>query len=305
MNKAIVLAALVAPALAACYPMEQAPLVYASKATVGVGVQAGTTDNPGLELILGYKASDVALVPVAAAKFCRRQAAADCEHDIYAMQIIRGSKVDESSNSSVDLALRNAELEQKSAENYVKTLQGEQTVLLATQDKVIARDNLSNILRASPTAETEDGGTDPEREKMEAEYATLRLQQLPAAATVAAQIDAKKSEIANAARDVDRAKDKVAALNAKLDSDTSGHRGDSLSVYGTFGGNGTGNNTSAGLNGEKVFATGIAAQNLSEFRGATDCLGAVNKLVEALPKDAVEARAKLIADASIICTKAE
>ena len=112
MNKAIVLAALVAPALAACYPMEQAPLVYASKATVGVGVQAGTTDNPGLELILGYKASDVALVPVAAAKFCRRQAAADCENDIYAMQIIRGSKVDDSSNSSVDLALR-----RKSCEN--------------------------------------------------------------------------------------------------------------------------------------------------------------------------------------------
>jgi hypothetical protein len=284
--------------------MEQAPLVYASKATVGVGVQAGTADNPGLEMILGYKATDVALVPVAVAKFCRDQSSANCEDAIYAMQVIAGRKQDQSSNSTLQLAIRAAELDEQREANRVQALRGDQKILLATQSKVDTRDKLAAALKAMPaTLPDEDAGISSQRVKLQTDLTPLQKEALPSADEIANRIKAKESEIAAASRDLESAEASVKSLNAKLTNDVSGERGDSLSVYGTFGGSGNASDSSAGMNGNKVFATGIAAQNLSEYRGATDCLGAVNKLVDALPASATAERTKLIAESSVICTK--
>lgn len=307
MKKCAIAAMATIPLLAACYPMEQAPLVYASKATVGVGVQAGTSDNPGLEMILGYKASDIALVPVAVAKFCRdRSRGGSCEHAIYSMSIINGRKQDHSSNGSIQLALGNAELEKKRAENHAKVLQGEQQALLARQSLVIERDTALAGLkaeRATLAASDQDATVVDRLTALDAASAKLQSQKLPSATDIAEQIRNKEEEIKIASSDVSAAESNIKSLNAKLSNEVSGERGDSLSVYGTFGGTGQASNSSAGLNGDKVFATGIAAQNLSEYRGATDCLGAVHKLAKALPDTAVAERSKLIADASIICVK--
>ena len=302
MNRTIVVAALAAPALAACYPMEQAPLVYASKATIGVGVQAGTADNPGLELILGYKATDVALVPVAVAKFCRSQASADCQNQIYAMQVINGKKADQSIGSALRLSLSAAEVEKQRAFNRVQELRGEQQVLLAMQTKAIARDAATEALKALPAASTdEDAAIVTQRTKLQTELATLSQPALPLAKDLASRIATKESEITTATLAVDSAENNIKSLNARLSNDVSGNRDDSLSVYGTFAGGGQGDAEKASLTGDKVFATGIAAQNLTEYKGVIDCLNGIKKLADDI-KDAT-AKDSYIAGTSSMCVK--
>ncbi len=45
--------------------MEQAALVYSAQISIGVGVAAATPNQPGVDLHIGYKQTDVAYVPVA------------------------------------------------------------------------------------------------------------------------------------------------------------------------------------------------------------------------------------------------
>ncbi|MDD1825882.1 hypothetical protein LRP52_27275, partial [Photobacterium sp. ZSDE20] len=54
--------------LLGCTPLQQAPLVYTSTATFGVGAALNTTEGPGFDFTLGYKAVDSAYVPVAVSK---------------------------------------------------------------------------------------------------------------------------------------------------------------------------------------------------------------------------------------------
>jgi hypothetical protein len=267
-----------------------------------VGVQAGTTDNPGLELVLGYKASDVALVPVAVAKFCRRHPSAKCEDKIYAMEVINGRKEDQSSGSSLQLLLSAAEVEKQRAFNRVQELRGEQQVLLALQTKVIARDAADVALKALPAAAPdEDAAITAQRTKLQTEFAKLGQAELPSAKTLATQVATKESEITTATNAVDAAENNIKSLNARLSNDVSGHRNDSLSVYGTFAGGGQGDAEKANINGDKVFATGIAAQNLTEFKGVIDCLNGIKKLADDI-KDPTE-KDKYIAATASMCVK--
>jgi hypothetical protein len=84
------------PALG-CAPLQQAPLVYASKVSVGVDLSATTTEQPGVSINIGVKVIDAAYVPVAVAKPCDKDApgsATDCTKNIYKMVSIAGSTGD-------------------------------------------------------------------------------------------------------------------------------------------------------------------------------------------------------------------
>lgn len=340
MKKFAIAAMATTPLLAACYPMEQAPLVYASKATVGVGISAGTSDNPGLEMILGYKATDVALVPVAVAKYCSDRGNKKCEDDLYKKEVILGTKSDQSSNVSLQRLIDSAKLEMQSADNKVKTLQAEQTELVTAQSLMAERNKAEADLRALQTtpavaatdpaiqdaAEAADLDAD-DSEDMNDDISGLNdkisglnndIRNLGRVGTltkdtVDADIGTKRTAIENAQKALVKAEADYKKLVDQWDSDVSGVRSDSLSVYGTFGGSGNASNgkaapgetatVNAGMNGNKVFATGIAAQNLSEYKGATDCLGAINQLVHSLPADEVDARTNLITSANVICAK--
>lgn len=95
----------------ACVPMEQASLTYTSKTTMGVSVAAGTQDTPGLDVSIGFKETNVALVPVAVAKYCYKATAAQCQKTIYEMKLISGGKVDEV--ESLPVEKRIAEINQE------------------------------------------------------------------------------------------------------------------------------------------------------------------------------------------------
>jgi hypothetical protein len=55
----------IGPALAGCLPLENPPLFYAQRHTFGVGLH-GSAGEQSANLVLGYKGSDVAIVPVTA-----------------------------------------------------------------------------------------------------------------------------------------------------------------------------------------------------------------------------------------------
>ena len=54
--------------LVACAPLQQAPLLYSSKTTVGLDVSTSTTESPGASISIGVKIVDAAYVPVAVSK---------------------------------------------------------------------------------------------------------------------------------------------------------------------------------------------------------------------------------------------
>lgn len=84
MNRCLVLAAAMAAAgmLSACAALQQAPLLYASKSTVGLDVSTSTTETPGGSISIGVKIVDYAYVPVAVSKVRDRPGQGDVHEDI-------------------------------------------------------------------------------------------------------------------------------------------------------------------------------------------------------------------------------
>jgi hypothetical protein len=70
--------------LAACAPLQQAPLIYSSKTTVGIDVSTPTSEQPGVTINIGFKMVDAAYVPVAVAKECdTKKGSKNCEDPMY------------------------------------------------------------------------------------------------------------------------------------------------------------------------------------------------------------------------------
>lgn len=289
--------------LAACYPMEQAPLVYASKSTVGLSITAGTPENPGLDLIIGYKATDVALVPVAVAKYCRQASGSDCVNAIYEMKIITGSKLDTVDNGIIDNAIKEAKRSLQNRVDQSNTLAGSISTLEVEISKIEERKRLLQQLADLPdTDETENADLVATRTRLDAELAET-------GSTNIEDEDALQRQLANLAqkkRGVDiemgEFQKQIADLSKRLQTGEMGERGDSFSVYGTFKGGGQGDSSGGALTGGKVFATGIAAQNLSETAAASDCLASIAFLASKLEGDDIaEERNALLSSASTVC----
>ena len=68
----------VAVAMAGCARLPQASLVYASSQQMGVSVNAGTAETPGLKLVIGYNGLNAASVPVVVAIGCEHLSESDC-----------------------------------------------------------------------------------------------------------------------------------------------------------------------------------------------------------------------------------
>ena len=297
-------AAVIVPLLGGCYPMEQAPLVYSSKSTIGVGVTAGTPENPGLDVTIGFKETNVALVPVAVAKYCRHSNAANCANAAYAMQIIRGGKVDTVANRAIDAAF---------ASNQDEVIKLSSEIRQIELEKKTAENNLQLLTRRSEAqASLATLGTAPVDGELESQTSARADAQAVMTATAGVNaIDpaAERTRVASANALLQTKNERLFALNndiarlrTQLIPDTKGARDDALSVYGTFRGSGTGDANGASLTGGKIFATGIAAQNLSEHAGVADCLAAVGVLAQQFKgTNADEARNGLLSDAGEVC----
>lgn len=263
MKKIILMSAVLATC--ACSPLQQAPLVYSSKVSVGADVSATMTEQPGVSVSLGYKQVDAAYVPVAVAKVCNAaKGSGNCEDDIYKILSVVAY------NDANDAKLPQHSISE--AKKHVQELlalleardQASQTLAALVATKKQAREKLGSI---KPTAAA-DGSENPLTEAQLADQA--KFQKLAATDTgpaerelarVSADLEAyvKRPELVQLAAEIKL----ISATNAKQDA---------YSVFGSFdgktvAGGGTDNGkpaAEASLVIGKVFSTGVASQNLTE-----------------------------------------
>lgn len=259
-----------------CAPLQQAPLVYSSKVTVGIDVSGTTTEQPGVSINLGYKQVDAAYVPVAVAKPCERSQTAgqeSCTHSIYSLREIKG-------------------------DNKVGNSQGSKSALEAAQKRIndfkrisVARDNAeTELAKATTRLDIAKQSLATFRSEKSAELTTAKAKNVATltsdeAALVGedqkrkSQVDVEDAAVKIAKAQKEKADEEFNNTNvadlAEAFSLISGenNKTDAYSVFGSFDANTkagveTGGTSApkgeAGLVIGKVFSTGVASQNLTE-----------------------------------------
>jgi hypothetical protein len=188
-----------ASGLAACAPLSQAGLVYASRGQAGLTLATGTPETPGLEVNIGMKISDFAYIPVVVGRPCEFTNRTDCEQDLILVQ-------------------------------------GNNDVSESDDDRPGANRTLPTLPNSGDKS----------------------VQAPPPPEPSAVQGDMEQRVTENATQ----------AVLAKMTQ--SNNRLDALSVYGTFGSEGSttgGTQPGAGLSLNRVFSTGVASQHLAEGEG--------------------------------------
>lgn len=286
------LAVALAVAGSACAPMEQAPLVYTSRAQIGVGVTAGTPENPGLDVNIGYKALDAAFVPVAVAKICGQ--GQTCKEIDPNLQLVNGRN-EVAGTNTVDQRAIDA-LERQIAQN-VETGKETGKQLAEVKKKLVEIEALgSKRLEVKALDDKEAGSAQaaatlltPEEETKRAQLKAEidRLNALGSKGELDGQRAKLEAAVAENAAETVRLKDDRDRLISRKQSESGDRKFDAYSVYGTFNGSATGHKDGASLTAGKVFSTGVAAQNLSQgvsnsakTSAATACLIAARELLE-------------------------
>lgn len=290
-----------------CYPMEQASLVYSSKQQMGVNVTAGTPDSPGLDVVIGYKGLDVAMVPVAVAKHCKRETPSQCVKGDYDVAVIAGGRNESTGADDVEAAI--AELKGLISEKSA-SLTGQQSNLADLQKAIADHgkfheieaeiNRIDGLKNNTPADQTEA------RDGYDKQIAIKRSEQEKYADAKAVNVANLKNTVKNLTKNVEALGIEIGQDKAKLaekllavQMESVGSRHDALSVYGTFAGGSTGTTEGARLSVGKVFATGIAAQFLSETAGIADCLAKLAILAEGV--EAGDARSAYVADTRKLC----
>ncbi len=303
-----------------CYPLEQAPLVYSSKQQIGVHVTSGTTDTPGIDIVIGYKGLDIALVPVAVAKFCEAAEHKECLDQIYRMQVIAGGRQDPLNTK--ETAARMDAL-RTSIDNNERKYDANDKEIEATDQKIVKAQRRNKLLRAIDEIGTklkgldraEDGELLPEAVDLsnnlnaDLSQKTKELDEYIGVAGL--DISAEESRLGKLRADntslgasIQLDRERLASLEHQQQGARAGSRADALSVYGTFTGDADGEAKNAGLSAGKVFATGVAAQYLAERAGTAACLASVAGLAEKIQGDDARRNA-LIAQAGDLCEHRE
>lgn len=303
--------------VAACAPLQQAPLVYSSKVALGVDLSATMTETPGASITVGYKQVDAAYVPVAVAKPCPN-AESTCTAPSYGLVPLQGS-------NTIDSGNEDSEANQAAAKKLLDDVQKASAALterrsaaqLAQQSADAANDSLARL----------KGELSSLQEKAK-DIAAPQDQAARLTALVDTEIPKAEAKAKQADKDLVAAQEATARAKAQVDSFNvdqlaratkivrgSDKKGDAYSVFGSFDGAtraavtaGTGSQAKGetSLIVGKVFSTGIASQfltqgmrdyyaNMAAERVATkvvDCLTAV-LADEELKKNATERKAAM------------
>lgn len=265
--------------LAGCYPMEQAPLVYASKNQFGVTVAAGTPDSPGLDVNIGFKALDSAFVPVAVAKRCPKTG--HCAAKLHEVQVITGqnnitgkSQASERQIDELEKSIETAKLERNGKQAELAGVNASIDQLKSKKDKEAELEALKNPandpVTGSPRVLSEDDKS--RKTVLMTELAALNALDPTVlnarSKTLSGEIETANQRIETALADRRRLIEEknLSSGDAKLDA---------LSLYGSFNGSAGGKSDGATLGLGKVFATGVAAQQMAQ--GVKDSTNPANK----------------------------
>lgn len=247
---------------AGCTHLQQAPLVYSSKTSVGVDIATTSTETPGIAFNVGYKQVDAAYVPVAVARNCKDEHA-PCDSGI---KVIKGDSnvTDDApgvSKSALDAAqeltaaaaaVERTTTAAKDAQDALAALRREELALTAEYEMLAAK--YPGALEEATASQALDPA--PTAQELAAIKGYARTHE-----TLQGRIHAAS---ANAEA---RNKDREASLSAlRVATDKAGNttRNDSYSVFGSFSGKADGKATGEAKVGlGKIFATGVASQLIS------------------------------------------
>jgi hypothetical protein len=280
------LAALFAAAASACAPLEQAPLIYSAAEKGGLFVSTSPSSTSIIDVSIGWSVIDTAYVPVEVAKHCT--SAIGCTGEDFKMRDVRGNSTTQSSAqqslTSVQYLAEAYTIADNVQKDSQRTLTSAATKLADDRELVEAAKTADDLVQTDNTALT-----------LATKQATQAVADSPLAiavktATEKLNADTQLAKIAdtkalgiNLATDnqaVADAQAKVSAANTATETalkalqDVFGRgpntddKGDALSVFGSFNSNTSAGGPAAGqvagsLTLGKIFATGVAAQNVS------------------------------------------
>jgi len=268
-------------ALCSCATLEQAPLVYSSKTSVGVDIATTATETPGLSMSVGFKQVDAAYVPVAVSKACStKDNTSECKHGIHDVYLISGNAKDGAFRDSDEETnrIRLEELDRalnefKAAALDVDAAEREQVRLeknLEAIGKKIREEERNRSITPTavdPTATPAGSGATPTTSAGSSDQNLMQIQNALSQEKSRADETLKTKKLT---LDVRRAAF-VKAQNALY------IQGDSYSVFGSFESKSrikapskplNDNQAEAAVGLGKIFATGVASQNIS--RGLED-----------------------------------
>lgn len=270
-----------------CAPLQQAPLVYSSKVTVGIDVSGTTTEQPGVSINVGYKQVDAAYVPVAVAKPCESKETGNqpnCTDPIYQLKQIEGkNKVGDSEVPKSAL-----EAAQKRISEFKQISQARDSAEAELAKAISRRDDAQKLLQTL-VADKKDALKAADEKNV----ADLT----PAETLLIAERQKKTTQLADentavAKAEAQRKKADEAFNNANVTGLVEAYglvggennKTDAYSVFGSFDANtkaGAETGGSTTPKGEvalvigKVFSTGVASQFLTEgMRGYYAGMGA-------------------------------
>lgn len=275
--------------------MESASLTYVSKTTAGLSLSAGTPDTPGIDLTIGFDDKNVAFVPVAVAKACYRGTGTNCENAIYQLQTIQGKKGDAIVSSPIQRRIEelsdqitNLSEAQTDDSSTLSTLDAQ---LKAYNEAEAAQDQLNSLVGSEGV---EEGRLEELRSRVAQRPAINRTEVQGRVTTLKRDIPARQQRI-------DDLLGLRAQLSAQMGADSNSTRDDSYSIYGKFSGGGGGNAQGGTLTAGKVFATGIAAQNLTEGSATANCLTILSGLAEKIVT--VATREDFLSKNALVCQR--
>lgn len=249
--------------LGGCGAMEQAPLVYSSTKQLGLGVKAGAPETPGVDVNIGFRAIDIAYVPIAVAKQCSK--ADGCSSD-YNLQRVEGHS-DQNGRSRVDRN-RMSELRSIISEGMEANAQRSRR-LVEIKSQLAEFANLSKTQSSIAALESAPAGvarvlTPTEVEQLATLKATeTRVRNLPVQA-LNAELGTIEGQMANTAGRIDKAESELRILIAQKEEESGDTKTDALSVFGTFNGDTSGGTEGGGMKLGNTFSTGIAAQFIAQ-----------------------------------------
>ncbi|HEY1043300.1 MAG TPA: hypothetical protein VGE60_05505 [Telluria sp.] len=253
----------VAGMAAGCAPLQQAPLVYSSKVSVGVDVSATSTETPGVGVNVGYKQIDAAYVPVAVSRKCEHQNATACTDKTYDIVALNGDSSDEAGDDATpaQLALKAQLMAQAAGKVNQSQNRLAEATLRYNQDKALS-EKLEESTQALAHLKANSGDADAIGAAQSAR---------DNAAAAQSRLVSRQNELIAARQAMDEAaKENIAASEGYKNLSPLNRNGkrDAFSVFGSFEGNtkvsGDLNKAGANIGLGKVFSTGVASQNLTQ-----------------------------------------
>ena len=299
----------------ACSPLQQAPLVYASKISVGVDISGTSTETPGISMSVGYKQVDAAYVPVAVAKKCEDTTPANCHLGMYDIKLTMGASDLEGNRTSgpneekAKSILKNFEELSKQIglnENLVASSAAEIAAISKRQSELEAK-NQAAIL-ASSQIEAIDGelnkldktAPDYEQRRLPLAENKGKILATPLSSSEVAELSSMPKRVSDSKERLDSASANVAKLTQELEK-IKGEAvvaeailgkiksSDAYSVFGRFEGANKAETNGAAVVLGKVFSTGVASQHLTRGMatyyanlGAAACFDSVAKVADKL-----------------------